>query len=337
MQRQRDQDANGAKRPPRAPRGRLVLAWLEGDDPDEGLLRAALALGAQTLEADSPKRLRQAVEPWGPKRFLYYHERRLALSETQGETAVSADFCSERLKARSRRARLEAAPKAAGATRLAELWDATAGLGVDSFLFASCGARVTLFERDPAVFLLLLDARARALSDPETRAAASRMRPVFGSIEDLEPCALVGGEAGAYRFVPSGPHFFAPAAQSAADAPNALSARGALGALNAAGGAGGAETFAAPPSIYLDPMFDAGKKGKAAAKKGMEALREWLGPQGDPSALLRAARLIASRRVAVKRPVKAPFVGGEKPNHSLQGKTARFDVYLPLARPPFAK
>lgn len=323
MQRQRDQDANGAKRPSQTPRGRLVLAWLEGDDPDEGLLRAARALGAQTLKADSPKRLRQAFEPWGSQRFLYYHERRLALSETQGETAVSADFCSERLKARSRRARLEAAPKAAGAARLAELWDATAGLGVDSFLFASCGARVTLFERDPAVFLLLLDARARALSDPETRAAASRMRPVFGSIEDLEPCG-----AGAYRFGPSGPHFFAPAAQSAASAPDAL------GALNAAGGA---ETFAAPPSIYLDPMFDAGKKGKAAAKKGMEALRGWLGPQGDPSALLRAARLIASRRVAVKRPVKAPFVGGEKPNHSLQGKTARFDVYLPLARPPFAK
>lgn len=324
MQRQRDQDANGAKRPSQTPRGRLVLAWLEGDGPDEGLLRAARALGAQILKADSPKRLRQSVEPWGSKRFLYYHERRLALRETQGETAVSADFCSERLKARSRRARLEAAPKAAAATRLPELWDATAGLGVDSFLFASCGARVTLFERDPAVFLLLLDARARALSDPETRDAASRMRPVFGSIEDLEPCALGGVEACAYRFGPSSPHFFAPAAQSATDAPGG-------------GGAGGAATFAAPPSIYLDPMFDAGKKGKAAAKKGMEALREWLGPQGDPSGLLRAARLIARRRVAVKRPVKAPFVGGEKPNHSLEGKTARFDVYLPLARPPFAK
>lgn len=68
--------------------------------------------------------------------------------------------------------------------------DATAGLGDDSFLLASAGFRVHLFERDLVIAALLEDALQRALADPVLCDAAKRMRVTCAdSIEALPKLA----------------------------------------------------------------------------------------------------------------------------------------------------
>lgn len=82
-----------------------------------------------------------------------------------------------------------------------------------------------------------------------------------------------------------------------------------------------------PPDVILvDPMFPA--RGKAAkAQKEMQLLQRLLGPDHDTEALLDAALEHARRRVVVKRPPHAPPVGGQKPTFTVEGKSARYDVY----------
>ena len=53
--------------------------------------------------------------------------------------------------------------------------DATAGLGEDSFLLASAGCSVTLYEYNPVIAALLADALERAAQDPALQTAAARM------------------------------------------------------------------------------------------------------------------------------------------------------------------
>ena len=45
------------------------------------------------------------------------------------------------------------------------VFDATAGLGRDAFILQCCGARVTMFERNPVIWGLLFDALQRASKD----------------------------------------------------------------------------------------------------------------------------------------------------------------------------
>ena len=54
--------------------------------------------------------------------------------------------------------------------------DATAGLGEDSFLLAAAGFHVTLYERNPIIFLLLNDALRRASDHPELAELVARMQ-----------------------------------------------------------------------------------------------------------------------------------------------------------------
>ena len=79
-----------------------------------------------------------------------------------------------------------------------------------------------------------------------------------------------------------------------------------------------------PDVVYLDPMFPERRKS-AAVKKEMQYMQELLGPD-DVQALFAAAMKCARQRVVVKRPVHAPELA--KPNHTLAGKTVRFDVYV---------
>ena len=53
--------------------------------------------------------------------------------------------------------------------------DATAGLGEDSLILAAGGCCITLCEYDPVIFLLLSDARDRALKNESLAAVVSRM------------------------------------------------------------------------------------------------------------------------------------------------------------------
>lgn len=81
-----------------------------------------------------------------------------------------------------------------------------------------------------------------------------------------------------------------------------------------------------PQVIYLDPMFPHRDKS-ALVKKEMRLFRPLVGDDQDAPALLEAALALASHRVVVKRPRKAPVVEGPKPSYALEGKSSRYDIY----------
>jgi 16S rRNA (guanine1516-N2)-methyltransferase len=84
-------------------------------------------------------------------------------------------------------------------------------------------------------------------------------------------------------------------------------------------------TFEKPDVIYLDPMYpDLGKS--AAKRKEMRLFRDLVGDDTDIDELFEIAVKAASKRVVIKRPLKAPKLA--KPNTSFAGRTVRFDIYL---------
>lgn len=93
-----------------------------------------------------------------------------------------------------------------------------------------------------------------------------------------------------------------------------------LGAIVAAAGV-------APEVIHLDPMFPHRDKS-ALVKKEMRLFRELAGDDDDAPRLLEAALDVASHRVVVKRPRKAPPIAGPEPRHRLEEKTSRYDIYV---------
>lgn len=88
-----------------------------------------------------------------------------------------------------------------------------------------------------------------------------------------------------------------------------------------------ADTRHAPQVIHLDPMFPHRDKS-ALVKKEMRLFRELAGDDEDAPRLLEAALDVASHRVVVKRPRKAPPIEGPAPHHVLEGKTSRYDLYV---------
>ncbi|CEA01120.1 SAM-dependent methyltransferase [Pseudomonas saudimassiliensis] len=83
---------------------------------------------------------------------------------------------------------------------------------------------------------------------------------------------------------------------------------------------------AAPQVIHLDPMFPHREKS-ALVKKEMRLFRPLAGDDLDAPALLAAAWALASHRVAVKRPRKAPSIDGPPPSAQLSGQSSRYDIY----------
>lgn len=81
-----------------------------------------------------------------------------------------------------------------------------------------------------------------------------------------------------------------------------------------------------PQVIYLDPMFPHRDKS-ASVKKEMRLFRPLVGDDDDAPALLEAALALATHRVVVKRPRKAPGIEGLKPGYMLEGNSSRFDIY----------
>jgi len=81
-----------------------------------------------------------------------------------------------------------------------------------------------------------------------------------------------------------------------------------------------------PQVIYLDPMFPHREKS-SLVKKEMRLFRPLVGEDDDAPRLLQAALALATHRVVVKRPRKAPGIAGPAPSHVLEGKSSRFDVY----------
>ena len=85
-----------------------------------------------------------------------------------------------------------------------------------------------------------------------------------------------------------------------------------------------------PDVIYMDPMYPSRDKS-ALVKKDMRLLHQLAGPDTDSEQLLTTARTTALKRVVVKRPKSAPFVGNQKPTTSLESKNTRYDVYINLS------
>lgn len=81
-----------------------------------------------------------------------------------------------------------------------------------------------------------------------------------------------------------------------------------------------------PQVVYLDPMFPHRDKS-SLVKKEMRLFRPLVGDDADAGELLAAALALATHRVVVKRPRKAPNVDGPAPGYALEGKSSRFDIY----------
>lgn len=82
-----------------------------------------------------------------------------------------------------------------------------------------------------------------------------------------------------------------------------------------------------PQVIYLDPMFPVRQKS-AKVKKEMQVLQLLLGHEEKSNLLLTTALRCTGKRVVVKRPAHAPYLEDITPNHSIKGRSSRFDVYL---------
>lgn len=108
---------------------------------------------------------------------LVRRESGLALVSDDG-LELTGDFSAMRKRLRPQNLAHELLIRAARVKGVAHptVFDATAGLGEDSFLLASAGFSVTLCERDPVIWALLADALERAAADPRLADAASRMR-----------------------------------------------------------------------------------------------------------------------------------------------------------------
>ncbi|MCG7600724.1 class I SAM-dependent methyltransferase [Halomonas sp. McH1-25] len=88
-----------------------------------------------------------------------------------------------------------------------------------------------------------------------------------------------------------------------------------------------AQSEVAPQVVHLDPMFPHRDKS-ALVKKEMRLFRELAGDDSDAPRLLEAALDVATHRVVVKRPRKAPPIEGPKPGHVIEGKISRYDLYV---------
>lgn len=112
---------------------------------------------------------------------LVFCERRLSLCKTGAGAPgpVCVDFAAGAMNYRRRGGQNELLGRALGIRhgRALRVLDATAGLGVDSYVLADLGCDMLLCERSPVVAALLADGLARALQheQPSVRSAAMRM------------------------------------------------------------------------------------------------------------------------------------------------------------------
>ena len=65
------------------------------------------------------------------------------------------------------------------------VFDATAGLGRDSFILQCCGCHVTMFERSPVIWALLYDALLRANEDPQFLSSLPNGLPALAPLGPL--------------------------------------------------------------------------------------------------------------------------------------------------------
>lgn len=179
--------------------------------------------------------------------------------------------------------------------RLPTILDATAGLGGDSFVLASCGFHVTMLERDPLVACLLQDAlmRAHFINDFDKKLNDSELTKITGQLRFLANDSI---------------QFLTELAKTS------NTSNGQTNAFD---------------TIYLDPMYPE-KKKNAATKKEMALLQQKVGPDLDSHKLLDAALKVARYRVVVKRPKNAPVINHPiyQPTTAIKSPNTRYDIYV---------
>lgn len=82
----------------------------------------------------------------------------------------------------------------------------------------------------------------------------------------------------------------------------------------------------APDVIYIDPMYPDRKKS-ALVKKDMQILQRLHDKDENTSELLDNALNYASKRVVVKRPIRAETINKKAPNTCIKSKKTRYDIY----------
>lgn len=107
--------------------------------------------------------------------YLAAEEQGIVLQRVGDKGSVWVDFTAGAAQHRRLHGGGELLAKAVGRSKQPAVWDATGGLGRDSFVLAGLGLNVHIFERHPAVYCLLADGLARALLHPSTADAASRL------------------------------------------------------------------------------------------------------------------------------------------------------------------
>jgi 16S rRNA (guanine1516-N2)-methyltransferase len=190
--------------------------------------------------------------------------------------------------------------------------DVTAGFGEDAWLLASKGCPVLAIERHVGIATLLRDALRRAAEYKP--AVASRIYVLHDDSRELLRALVKRGRIA----LPAEQPWHSP------DQPDELGEHD-----RETGESDFAEQrvyWTAPDVVYIDPMFPTGRR--AMERKPMRALRQLVGSDIDSGELLAMALNVATKRVVVKRPRKAPALGGRAPSTSHGGRSLRYDVYL---------
>lgn len=83
----------------------------------------------------------------------------------------------------------------------------------------------------------------------------------------------------------------------------------------------------APDVIVLDPMFP-GRTKTGLIKKKFQLLQRLEQPCDNGEELIRAALAAHPKKILIKRPAKAEYLGGVKPSYTIEGSTIRYDVIV---------
>ena len=246
--------------------------------------------------------------------------------ETTRETPFSIDFLSARNRRRGANINKVASesivkavgglPRKLGGGEVIDsssgsniIWDFTAGLGRDSFILASTGYTVTMFERNTIIHALLADALDR-LSNPNPNPHPQTLLAEGAETEKIYIHGIRKRLSLKHIDVTTDHKELANMANT--------------------------EGFVPPHAIILDPMYEKGQLGaKAKVKKETQFLHRILGLEEGASKennklLFTTAMKYAGKRVVVKRPASALPLAGATPHSTISSGTAtRYDLYFP--------
>ena len=81
--------------------------------------------------------------------------------------------------------------------------------------------------------------------------------------------------------------------------------------------------------VFLDPMFPERQKSSLVKKK-LQLIQHFEIPCADEEGLFLAAKSAGPEKIVVKRPVRGPYLSGERPSYSINGSVIRYDCYVSL-------